>query len=400
MVLEGVTINKLRRTYKVVSVNARDNSLAKVKLDSTAIRILQQGEEDRSTASGPGTAESRGDLALKNVPGLGTQVKAINAFLRGFTSPFYFPDIESSRSCGFVIHGGHGTGKTFILHRIADTNWGKVHWIKPFDKLTTVRELFKQALTQQPCMILIDDLEELIAQDRSNRDALIETIGSELDVLADKAREQNALPHVLVLVTCSDYLTDVPQKLQSRSRLFKNITLPIPRAPQRLEILRYHDPPLAPQEKEACLVDLSQRTHAYNCKDLSDLVRNARDIREDIISEAGVDTATEGSEQQHFVTREDIEQALRLTRPTAMHDINLQPPIVHWQDVGGQDSVKKVLSRMIKYAKVRLSQPTPPPAPFCPSHLADSHLLGDRPVRPPRHHPVQGPTPLWPARLL
>ena len=355
MVLEGVTINKLRRAFKVVSVNSQSHSLARFKLDSTAVRILQPGDETESP-DGPGMTESRGDLVLANVPGLPTQVKAINAFLKGFTRPFWFPDRVSSRSCAFVIQGGHGTGKTFILQRIAETNWGKVHWITPLDKLTTIREIFKQAQTQQPCMILMDDLQELIAQDRSNRDALIETIGRELDALADAGRTQNGLPHVLVLVTCSDYLTDVPQKLQTRSRLFKNVTLPIPRAPERLEILKFHDLPLRPEDKESCLADIAQRTHAYNCKDLFDLVKTARDIREEKLDDAGLDPA-ETADQ--FVTREDMEQALRLIRPTAMHDINLQPPIIHWQDVGGQDSVKKVLSRMIKYAKVDCSPPSP-----------------------------------------
>lgn len=348
MVLEGVTINKLRRSFKVVSVNSQGHTLARFKLDSSAVRILQPGD-DSANPDGPGPAEPQGDLTLTNVPGLATQVKTINAFLKGFTRPFWFPDRVSSRSCAFVIQGGHGTGKTFILQRIAETNWGKVHWITPLDKLTTIRDIFKVAQTQQPCMILIDDLQELIAQDRSNRDALIETIARELDALADAAKTQNALPHVLVMVTCSDYLTDVPQKLQSRSRLFKNVTLPIPRTPERLEILKSHELPLCPEEKESCLADIAQRTHAYNCKDLFDLVKTARDIREEKLDEAGLDPA---DTTDHFVTREDMEQALRLIRPTAMHDINLQPPIIHWQDVGGQDSVKKVLSRMIKYAKV------------------------------------------------
>lgn len=346
MVLDGVSINKLRRTFKVISVNSREHSLARFKLESTAIRILQPGD-DEGAQDGPSIGQ-RGDLILTNVPGLTTQTKTINAFLKAFTRPFWIPDPVSSRSCAFVIHGGHGTGKTYILQRIAETNWGKVHWITPFDKLTTIREIFKQAQTQQPCMILIDNLEKLISQDRSNRDALIETIGKELDALADTARIQNALPHVLVLVTCSDYLVDVPQELQTRTRLFKNVTLPIPRAPERLEILKSYGLPLRAEDKESCLTDIAQRTHAYNCKDLFDLVRNARDIREEILDSTSLGEEDAGAD----ITREDMEQALRITRPTAMHDINLQPPLVHWQDVGGQDSVKKVLSRMIKYAKV------------------------------------------------
>lgn len=371
MTLEGVNINKLRRAFKVISVNGQPHNLARFKIASSIVRILQPGDDkDAAEDTQKAAAGTCGPLAVTGVPGLSAQINTINQFLRGFGRPFWLPN--ERESCGFVIHGGHGTGKTFILQRIAATNWGRVHWIRPSDKLSSIREMFKQAQSQQPSLLFIDGLEDILAKDRSNRDSVIEALGEELDSLSTAASASSALPRVVVVATCQDYLADVPAKLQKRSRFRENIALPIPRATERLEILRFFNPPLRAEEKESCLISLASKTHAYNGDDLANLVLNAKRILGNRLDdEAGIDAVVEGVDsvdinateeaaasrekrpQQHFLTSQDMEQALRITRPTAMHDINLKPPTIHWQDVGGQESLKKVLSRMIKNTKVR-----------------------------------------------
>ncbi|CAG9936941.1 unnamed protein product [Clonostachys rosea f. rosea IK726] len=345
MVLEGVTINKLRRSFKVLSVNSQKENLGKFVLSNSNVRLLAPGDSEDTGAAALAT-EPAGDLVVSQVPGLARQVKVINAFLKGFGRPFWVKDERESSA--FVIHGGHGTGKTFIMQRIADTNWGKVHWIKPSDKLVTIKDTFKQAQTQQPSIVLIDALEELISKDRQNREAVVEAIAEELDALSATAKAQNALSRVVVIASCLDYMTDVPPKLQKRSRFRENIALPIPRATERLEILNFFDPPIRPEDKESSLSSLAQKTHAYNGDDLANLVLNAKKILGNRLDDAGVDP--ENAEPQ-YLTRDDMEQALRITRPTAMHDINLKPPTIHWQDVGGQENLKKVLTRMIKNTK-------------------------------------------------
>ncbi|CAG9997469.1 unnamed protein product [Clonostachys byssicola] len=345
MVLEGVTINKLRRSFKVLSVNSQKENLGKFVLSSSNVRLLAPGDSEDTGAAALAT-EPAGDLVVSQVPGLARQVKTINAFLKGFGRPFWVKDERESSA--FVVHGGHGTGKTFIMQRIADTNWGKVHWIKPSDKLVAIKDIFKQAQTQQPSIVLIDALEELISKDRQNREAVVEAIAEELDALSATAKAQNALPRVVVIASCLDYMTDVPPKLQKRSRFRENIALPIPRATERLEILHFFDPPIRPEDKESSLSSLAQKTHAYNGDDLANLVLNAKKILGNRLDDAGVDP--ENAEPQ-YLTRDDMEQALRITRPTAMHDINLKPPTIHWQDVGGQENLKKVLTRMIKNTK-------------------------------------------------
>jgi AAA family ATPase len=50
----------------------------------------------------------------------------------------------------------------------------------------------------------------------------------------------------------------------------------------------------------------------------------------------------------YYISPDDIEQAMLEVRPTAMHDITLQPPKVKWDEIGGQDSVKKALQSAVE----------------------------------------------------
>ncbi|KAJ6783222.1 hypothetical protein PWT90_01139 [Aphanocladium album] len=361
MIFEGVAINKLRRNFKVVRVNGQGHNLGRFRLATSTIRILQADEDDNAAASSSAAdagGTPGGDLVVTGVPGLANQIAVLNRFLGGFGRPFWVAD--ERESCAFVLHGGHGTGKTFILQRLAASGWAAaaVHWIKPSDKLSTVREVFRQAVSVQPSMVFLDGLEELVSKERPNRDAVIETIGDELDALSAKAKAANRLPNVVVVATCLDYMLDVPAKLQKRARLRDNVALPIPRAPERREILDFLNPPLREAEREACLANIASRTHAYNGDDLANLVLNAKRILGNRLDAERKPAAVEDEEEEgkdrreeQFLAATDMEQALRVTRPTAMHDINLNPPTIHWNDVGGQDKLKKVLSRMIKNTK-------------------------------------------------
>ncbi|KAM0240651.1 hypothetical protein ACHAPO_002552 [Fusarium lateritium] len=351
MVVEATLSSKWRRNFKVISVNSQTNSLARFDPSSTTITVV-----DKEAADAEVDSQSGGELIVTGVPGMVPQLKALNNFLAAFRTNIIIK--RERKSCAFVIHGGHGTGKTFILDRIAATKWGKVHWIKPSDKLASIRETFKLAQSQQPSMILIDDLQNLINKDRSNHDSVIALLHDELDDLAASALSNNSLPQVVVVATCSDFLTDIPEPLRGSTRFANHVPLPIPKIQERLEILEFLDLPINLAEKQSVLLDLAQRTHAYSPFDLEMLCTKAVYDMGIRLREAGVDKPSDG---EYFLEASDINKAKKAVRPTAMRDINLNPPTIHWQDVGGQEVLKRVLNRMIKYTKNPERSLRPPP---------------------------------------
>lgn len=331
-----------KQIFRITSVDGQKENVARYVV-STVPRIVS-GEEEEEEEEPVQEVREVTRLVVSNIPGLHAEERKLRSFLRGFNTKFVYKGQQ--KSCGIVIHGGRGTGKSYILNRIAATGWGRVFRVEENDKSSTVEEVFKQARTQQPSIILIDGLQALIGKDRANSTAIIQRLGQQLDQLAEDALKNGTLPKVVVVATCLDYMTDVPPELQKRTRFERNIPLSIPNAEGRLEILKAFDIPIQPETKDAVLVKLSQQTHAFNASDLDRLIENSMIISAERLDpdENGYDEETMGTP---YLAREDLEQALRTTRPTAMHDVNLKPPTIHWQDVGGQEGLKNALRNMI-----------------------------------------------------
>lgn len=108
---------------------------------------------------------------------------------------------------------------------------------------------------------------------------------------------------------------------------------------------------LPPDSREEVLAKLAERTHAYNGNDLDRLAGEASVVwcrRLDDLEDAGSLVTAE----DQYLSAEDIRHALGKIGPSAMHDVNLKPPPVHWDDIGGQEEVKKSLQEAIALVTV------------------------------------------------
>lgn len=356
LVLKRIFEDQIYRSFRVRTVNASKTTNARYVPDQTAVHIRAAKEADEVSAPPRPTR-----LKLEIVPGLEHQIQELNKLLRLWSAPLR--SSATPKSCGLVLHGGHGTGKTLLLNHICQTGWGTVHRIQPSDKLSSITETLQRARDNQPSIIVMDRFEQLIDKERSNRNAVIQSIGEYLDKLVADTIAKSERPKVVVLAACLDYLTDVPPDLTDIGRFEKHIHLPLPDENRRRAIVSSFDLPLLPESKEEILKRLSERTHAYNGKDLVKLVGEASEMWEITLGEMEDSGAVITSEEEYLPERLLV-QAMQTIRPSAMHDINLKPPPVHWDDIGGQDEVKKSLQDAIALATVpkdKLLQYTPNP---------------------------------------
>ncbi|KAK4204199.1 putative ATPase of the AAA+ class [Triangularia verruculosa] len=348
------------RSFIVTSVNGRPAGNARY-IDRKTRLVVGTAGPKQDDGEGQSNTLSDRKLEVTGIKGLDTPLKKLNDLLRVFTSGavkknFTFP--------GIVIHGGHGTGKTMLLNSLANTGWGTVFRIKFKDKLSEIYETFQTAKLQQPSIILIDQLERLIDKDRSNRDAVILALCDLLDGLAAETLKGEA-PQVLVVATCLDYTSDIPEDLKDPGRFTSEIYLPMPDVEGRRAILSALDLCVQPDQEEELLTQLSASTHAYNGKDLRRLADEAcligttRHLSSLSVSAPTPDPsrllspppeAEEGEAPPVPATLipADYHSALRLVRPSLMHDINLKPPPIHWDDIAGQALVKQSLRRAVR----------------------------------------------------
>ncbi len=331
--MEDLVLNGATFSFVIESVNGSTSNVAKYHPGSTRVTILEEQVSKRP--------ETTGKLEVRGIPGLQSQLDVLNNdFLRFFDVDLgHLPDVLGS--CGIVVYGSRGTGKSLLLDRIADTNWGTVVRIEDQEmRPSVVAEQFKAAVERQtPTIILLDNILDLIGETRPNRLSYIKAIGKGLDALADTALKIGRRPKVVVVATCLDYFDDIPDDLRRHTRFRRHIAIPIPDAAARKEIIGSWNPWFPPESAEKYVSDLGDRTHAYSPDDLHKVYEQAALARfrrvKDIASEEPI-------------SWDDITNALKEVRPTAMHDINLKPPTVHWSDIGGYDNVKAALRRVMR----------------------------------------------------
>jgi AAA family ATPase len=93
---------------------------------------------------------------------------------------------------------------------------------------------------------------------------------------------------------------------------------------------------------------LAARTHGYVGADLASLVHTAglQALRRALPSPVG-NGAT--PTDKGAVGKDDVEVALRTTRPSAMREVFVETPHVRWSDVGGQEAVKSELRQSVEW---------------------------------------------------
>ncbi|KAG9233680.1 putative ATPase family gene 2 protein [Amylocarpus encephaloides] len=335
IIFRDVACRGSRRTFAVEVVN--DNPLGQVRYQETSLVNISSKSDIGNEPLVNGT---RSKLEVVNIAGIDQSLKKLNRFLANFDRKLKFPFVQ--RSCAVLLHGGHGTGKTFLIQKLVATGWGKVFRIDRATKVPAIRSTFKDAKLCQPAIIILDDLETMVSREDSVAEDVTAVLNTELDNLIDGHSE--TLPRVFVIAATLE-ISKIPTSLRKRGRFKTDVSLPVPDTPARKAILKSLGLPIDPEKHDEILSRVGDRTHAYTADDLVTLMDTAGELATE---KADAQKEEEVPEKAEYLTEDDIEEALLLVRPTAMHDVTLRPPSVRWDEIGGQESVKKALRRAVE----------------------------------------------------
>ncbi|KAI0200372.1 AAA-domain-containing protein [Astrocystis sublimbata] len=324
---DEVFLRGSQRSFVIESVNGSAKGVAKYDPTTTVVEITNDE-----------VAANVGKLQLEPLPNMAKQIEQLNDFFDE-----YDIDLEHNAvppyTCGVVIDGSHGTGKTMLLDHIAATRWGRVVHVTDDDKPSAIQTIFETAVDQRGATIVIlDDITTLIGKNNPHRPGYVKAIKYGLDLLAKRAQTDNKRPNVLVAATCLDYLDDIPYDLQRPGRFWQHISLTTPDVSGRADILRSMKPPFSPQDFDSCIADLVERTHAFTGGDLRNLLAKAMQARRKRAAPR-LDLPLE---------KQDVANIFKEVRPSAMRDINLKPPTIHWSDIGGYEDVKLALQDVLR----------------------------------------------------
>ncbi len=210
-----------------------------------------------------------------------------------------------------------------------------------------LRKVFSEAKRNQPAIMFIDEIDALTPKRAEVTGEVEKRVVSQLLALLDglERREQ------VIVIGATNRPDALDPALRRPGRFDRELRVPIPDAPGRLEILKIHTRGM-PLDDGVDLDQLAKATHGFVGADLESLSREAaiKALRR-ILPSLDLDSAELPYEALLGlrVERADFEAALNEIEPSALREVFVEVPPVRWDDVGGLDEVKARLREVIEW---------------------------------------------------
>ncbi len=330
---------------RLVVVATKPRGIVRVAED-TEVELLPQYTEPETR---------RADVTYDDVGGVGATIEQVREMIElPLKHPELFQRLGIDPPKGVLLHGPPGTGKTLLARAVAneaDARFLSIagpeiigkHYGESEERL---RKLFEEAAQDAPSIIFIDELDS-IAPKRSEVSGEVERrIVAQLLTLMDGL---NPRQNVVVIAT-TNRLDAIDEALRRPGRFDREIVVGVPDFKGRREILEIHTRGM-PLSDEVDLDEIARTTYGFVGADLSALAREAaidalrRNLPEIDLEEPEIAPDTL---ERIRVTTADFGNALKRVQPSAMREIMIQVPDVHWGDIGGLDRPKRMLQEGVE----------------------------------------------------
>lgn len=255
---------------------------------------------------------------------------------------------------GVLFYGPPGTGKTLLAKAVANESGAYFTAINGPEIVSKyygesearLREIFKAAKENAPAIIFIDEI-DAIAPKREEVGEVERRIVAQLLTLMDGLEEAEQV----VVIATTNRINDVDPALRRPGRFDREIFFPVPDKKARREILAIHTRNM-PLAKDVDLDEIAALTHGYTGADLAALCREAamnalRRVLPKINFSKG-EIPPEVLEEIE-VTRRDFMESLKEIQPTAMREVYVEVPEVHWENIGGLKEAKQMVREAVEW---------------------------------------------------
>jgi len=295
-------------------------------------------------------------LAYEDIGGLKSQLQRIREMIE---LPLRYPEVFERLGIdapkGVLLYGPPGCGKTLIARAIAhetEANFFSISGPEIIHKFygeseAHLRKIFEEATKKGPSILFLDEI-DAIAPRRENVVGDVEkrVVAQLLALMDGLNKRQN-----VIVIAATNIPNALDPALRRPGRFDREIVIPIPDRRGRLEILEIHSRGM-PLAADVRMEHLAEITHGFVGADLEALCREAamsclRQIMGDIdFAQAGIPYETLAKLE---VRMEDFLSALREIEPSAIREVFVESPNIHWDDVGGMSSLKDRLIEAVEW---------------------------------------------------
>ena len=295
-------------------------------------------------------------IAYEDIGGLRDAVQKVRETVElPLRHPELFERLGVEAPKGVLLHGPPGTGKTLLAKAVA--NETNAHFISISgpeimgkyygESEQRLREIFKEAEENAPSIVFIDELDSIAPKREEVTGEVEKRVVAQLLSLMDGLQARGKV----IVIGATNRVNAIDPALRRPGRFDREIEIGIPDRSGRLEILQIHTRGM-PLAKDVDLKKLADTTHGFVGADLEALaketaMRSLRRVLPDIDLEA--ESIPADTLNKIIVEMNDFYDALKEVEPSAMREVMIESPNLHWSDIGGLDAIKQELISSIEW---------------------------------------------------
>ncbi len=342
-----IEIGVMGRKIELVATKISPSADAVIMTDRTRVEISEKPAKEVKAVP---------RVTYEDIGGLGTEIKKVREMIElPMKHPELFERLGVEAPKGVLLHGPPGTGKTLLAKALASETSSHFQTLSGPEIMSKyygeseqkLREIFKEAEEEAPSIILIDEIDSIAPKREEVTGEVERRVVAQILALMDGLESRGRV----VVIGATNRPDALDPALRRGGRFDREIEIGVPNKESRKEVLQIHmrEMPLAEDVDAAKLAEI---THGFVGADLAALAREAgmRSLRR-ILPELDLEVESIPAEilNKIEVTNEDFLDALREMEPSAMREVMVESPNVHWEDIGGLNDVKQELIETVEW---------------------------------------------------
>jgi transitional endoplasmic reticulum ATPase len=295
-------------------------------------------------------------ITYEDIGGLRNEVVKVREMIElPMKHPELFERLGIEAPKGVLLFGPPGTGKTLLAKAVA--NETNAHFISISgpeimgkfygESEERLRQIFEDAQKNAPSIIFIDEIDSIAPKREEVTGEVEKRVVAQLLALMDGMEARGKV----VVIAATNRPNAIDPALRRPGRFDREIDIGVPDQQGRLEILQIHTRGM-PMTEDVDLQKLASSTHGFVGADLAALAKEAgiRALRR-VLPEIDLEKKSVPADvlNKINVTMSDFQNALTEVEPSAMREVLVEVPNIHWSDIGGLKEAKQQLEESVEW---------------------------------------------------